>query len=610
MFSIVGKSLGLMSKQQRVLYWTLLVGRTLSGLFDIVGVLLVGFMGAIAAGQFASSNTTNLFLGKWLNQFSNPGNLVTIAIITLGFFVLKSIVAIGITKKQSKLLATVESQLAKRTFDSMLYQSRIISEKWSQAELSYGLTTSMHAAFGRLLSYFTTVIAESFLLICISIVLLLVSPLTMAFVVLYFLLVGFLVHQLVSKRHRYYGIELADANVGSMTTINESLSAFREIFTLGRQPYFVRKFSNDQSRVASSAGTIQYLQSLPRYIVELALMVGAVALIGSQAATGNIASAAAVLGVFLTAGMRIIASILPLQGAIGSIGEVTEQSVLAHELCDTYQSLAINQSTNDSEKLIDSEAGIEVMLDKVTFSYPGAEEPSLNELTLKIESGQFCAVIGPSGSGKSTLADTVLGLLRPKSGSIKVGGISPELIDQMNSGMLAYVPQKPGLVSGTIAQNVALGIPEESIDFERVNEVLEIANLKEFILGLPKGIHELVGKQSNSLSGGQIQRLGLARALYSRPRLLVLDEATSALDAESEAIVSSALAELSGELTLIVIAHRLSTVQGADNVFVLEQGKLLASGTFQHLRDTVPVVAKYADLMSISVEQTSIGELN
>ena len=213
-------------------------------------------------------------------------------------------------------------------------------------------------------------------------------------------------------------------------------------------------------------------------------------------------------------------------------------------------------------------------------------------------SGSYAALVGPSGAGKTTLVDLMLGLHQPDSGRVLLNDVSPMELRQRSPGLISYVPQKPGLVSGTLANNIALGVSDKAIDEDLVWSALRKAQLGEFVESLPEGIFSSLGSHSDALSGGQIQRLGLARALYTEPRLIVLDEATSALDAATEASVAGAIRALGLETTVIVIAHRLSTIQHADSVHVIDAGRVLASGKFSDIRKNVPMIEEYVNLMS------------
>ena len=190
-------------------------------------------------------------------------------------------------------------------------------------------------------------------------------------------------------------------------------------------------------------------------------------------------------------------------------------------------------------------------------------------------------------------------MLTPDSGDVYIQGVTPRALINDSPGLIAYVPQNPGMVSGTVAENVALGVEAQHIEADRVWDALERASLADFVRGLRSGIDSDLGKHANSLSGGQKQRLGIARALYGNPSLLVLDEATSALDAETEAGIARTIVALRGTVTVLVIAHRLSTIQHADTVHVVEHGSILASGKFTEVRKSVPLVDKYVELMAI-----------
>jgi ATP-binding cassette subfamily C protein len=242
---------------------------------------------------------------------------------------------------------------------------------------------------------------------------------------------------------------------------------------------------------------------------------------------------------------------------------------------------------------------IGVEFKNVSFSYPDSKDAAVRNLNFSFQPGSQVALMGPSGAGKSTIADLICRVIKPTEGEINLVGFESNQSTQKSLGSVSYVPQKPGLVSGTIADNVALGVESEEINRGRVFESLELSHLGTLINQLPEGIDTPLGKLQDGLSGGQIQRLGLARALYSRPGLLVMDEATSALDAESENEINRALDEMRGRVTVILIAHRLNTVQRSDIVFLVEEGKITAAGTFPELLKSNETVQSLAKLMSI-----------
>ncbi len=246
----------------------------------------------------------------------------------------------------------------------------------------------------------------------------------------------------------------------------------------------------------------------------------------------------------------------------------------------------------------EARAGLEVRLDDVSFRHLGASSQTIDHVTLQAPAGSYSAIVGPSGAGKTTLVDLILGLYKPDSGTVVIDGVEPEALREESPGLMSYVPQKPGIVTGSIADNVALGLAENERDEEQIWAALEGAQLAHHVRTLELAIHSDLGSHSDALSGGQIQRLGLARALYTKPNLIILDEATSALDAATEASISGAIQQLGSDTTVIVIAHRLSTIQHADIVHVMDQGRVVDSGTFKEVRGRVPMIEEYVKLMS------------
>jgi ABC-type multidrug transport system fused ATPase/permease subunit len=240
-----------------------------------------------------------------------------------------------------------------------------------------------------------------------------------------------------------------------------------------------------------------------------------------------------------------------------------------------------------------------IQISNASLTYPKNTTRAISEVTLFIPPGASVAFVGPSGAGKTTIIDVLLGVLNPDEGSVLISGLPPILAVAKWPGAVSYVPQDVVIAAGTIRENVALGYPPEVATDEFVMSALKIAHLDEFVRGLPHGLDTQVGERGAKISGGQRQRLGIARAMFTRPHLLVLDEATSSLDGETEASVSEAIHAMRGLTTVVMIAHRLSTVQNADIVVYLSEGKVIATGTFEEVRNSVPDFDRQARLMGL-----------
>jgi ABC-type multidrug transport system fused ATPase/permease subunit len=238
----------------------------------------------------------------------------------------------------------------------------------------------------------------------------------------------------------------------------------------------------------------------------------------------------------------------------------------------------------------------EISVEDVTLTYPGKEMPAVSDISFKVNPGKVVAFVGPSGAGKTTVIDLILGVLEPDKGRIQIQKHSPLESIQSWPGAIGYVPQDVMISNGTIRENVTLGYPSEDVVDEAVWEALEIAQLSKFVRALPQGLNTHVGDRGAQISGGQRQRLGIARAMFTKPKLLVLDEATSALDGVTEASITEAVHNLKGGVTIVMIAHRLSTVREADLIFYMREGKIEKSGTFEEIREALPEFAKQAKL--------------
>ncbi len=608
MLDAIKASLGLMTTRERVTYFVLVFFRSLSGLLDVVGIALIGVLAGLAATSLSSSSPLVVF-GFTLPHVSQE-TLVILVLVVLAVFAVKAAIAVTLSKAITGFLARIESEKAVAIARYLFTGSLDTVQARSKGEILWGVMGSVSLAFSGLLVSLATFITEGILLVLIATTFVLVDPVATVFVFVYFGLIIIVIQLVISRSLKKAGNDAAAGSMDSMVSIDDLLGAYREVAIFRKQEFFIEKFGSARARLARGGATMTFLGGMPRYVVETALMLGVVIFVGFQFFTGQLASGLVVVGVFLTGGVRIMASLLPLQGAVANVKNQAEQARVAHDflnnafLRNQERLDSRSRENSDSEELPadDPRRALDVVLEGVSFTYPGASTPALNDVTLTITQGQHVAFIGPSGAGKTTLVDLILGLVEPTDGSVVIGGRAPGETLDSRPGTISYVPQNPGIVSGSIAENVALGVDATEIDEEAVLAALTAANLHEFVAGLPEGIHSSVGSQADALSGGQIQRLGLARAFYGKPRVIVLDEATSALDAGSEALISQSLTKLGRDVTVIIIAHRLSTVQHSDVVFLLEDGRVTASGKFAHLRKTVPMVAEYVRLMSFDAE--------
>jgi ABC-type multidrug transport system fused ATPase/permease subunit len=605
MLASVRLSLSFLTRKQRITYFALVAVRALTGLFDVIGLALIALIAGIGASQLNSSSTdsTTTILGFTIPHVSGSG-LVLLVVAVLVVFALKALIAIFLSWRLTSFIAHVESSQAGKIADYILRGSLDSVKQFSKAEFQYAITGSTVYAFTGLLNNVGSIASEGFLLIVVSATFFVVNPLAAIIALVYFALIVVVIQVFIGGSLKRAGRDAVEGSVAATGTISDTLDAFREISVLAKQQHFIDRVYEARKRVSRSGAVSTFLSGMPRYVVETALMLGVVIFVGEQFLTGQLATGIVTIGVFLTGGVRIMASLLPLQSAIGSIKQNTEQAALAQNFLvavrerDAHAPARPELEQHKELAAIPRSAGLPIHIDDVTFRYPGDDHDTLHGISLDVNAGEHIAIIGPSGAGKTTLVDLILGLVKPDGGVVTIGGADPNDLRIIAPGMVSYVPQKPGLVSGTIAQNIALGVDPENIDRDLVMAALKSAYLEDFVATLTDGIDTSVGKQVDSLSGGQIQRIGLARALYSRPQLLILDEATSGLDASSEAFISDSLRQLHGSVTVIIIAHRLSTVQHSDMVHVVENGHVIASDDFKSLQKTVPMVAEYVKLMS------------
>jgi len=591
------QTLGLLTRREVALFFWLLLGRVCANLLDVAGVATIGLL-ATGGVSAAIGQTDGSFLGFEISSINEFG-ILNLLFIVLGFFSAKAALSSVLLKITVNFLASVEVRASSTIAQSVFNGSISDLKRYSRAELDWAIVHSTHVTFSGQLPSLMTFVSETALLIAILSLFVAIDLISALFIISYFAVIIVAFQLIVNRGLRKLGGEVTDATVATGTSILSMVDLYREMSTLGKTDYMMSTFSQARRKRAYAAADLKFLNNVPRYIVETALILGALLFIAFQLTSSGVSSSIATIGVFLTGGTRMMGSLLPLQAAFAGLREQMEQVRMSQDVLISAQTKDFPSVYRTSSSSHPSE-GARVKVSEITFTHSEEDAPALHNVSLAIEPGEFFAIIGPSGSGKSTLADIITGLRIPDLGSVLIDDRPAGEVVKTSPSGIAYVPQKPGVLPGSVLENIAFGVSAGDVDWGLIEKVLQSTALTSLVKQLPNGIETNLGKHSDSLSGGQLQRIGLARALYSRPRLLVLDEATSALDAETEAEISASLEQMTDQSTTrIVIAHRLSTVQRADRVCVLVDGRVEDIGRFRELRKRVPLVRDYIRLMAI-----------
>jgi ABC-type multidrug transport system fused ATPase/permease subunit len=390
----------------------------------------------------------------------------------------------------------------------------------------------------------------------------------------------------LQRRLKDIGKQRLAANSARFKAVNELFGGIKDLKLLGRQETYVRAFREASHRNAKLQATASIMGQMPRYLLDT-IAFGGILLIAVYMLLrgGDLSTVIPTLGLYAFAGYRLMPSLQQVFQGLASLNFGAAALDNLHSEMAAASSLSGRGDKRLSRRRPSRlPFNHELVLDRLTFTYPGASKPSLHEVTLTIKANTTIGFIGKTGAGKTTLVDVILGLLQPDAGDIRIDG---ELLTEDNcrawQANIGYVPQQIYLADDTVAKNIAFGVPDAEIDMSAVERAAALANIDRFICGeMPKGYQTLVGERGIRLSGGQRQRIGIARALYHNPPVLVFDEATSALDNETEASVMEAVHTLTGRKTILMIAHRTSTLADCDLIVELADGKLIGS----HLRQT------------------------
>ncbi len=597
------KSIGILDKKdiKKLTYITAI--QIFLGVLDLLGVLAVGLLGTLSVtgvqSRDPSSRVYKVLEILGISSFSIQAQASIIGLAAVSLLVGRTIISIFITRRILYFMSRRGAVLSANLISRLLAQPLLVIQRWSTQESLFAVTSGVQIIALQIIALSVMLVADVALLFILILGLFAVDPVTSIGTVLIFGVVAWVLYKLMHERANRIGNLNSRLTIKSNEKIVEVFSSYRESVVRNRRDYYARSIAETRLDIANVYAEIGFMPYISKYVLETTVVVGAVLIGALQFALQDAAHAVATLAIFVATGTRIGPAVLRIQQGVvmmkSSFG-------MAKPTLDLIEFLGNKPMIENYDDVVHTEhfgfdAGVE--LSNVSLTYPDNSESALKNVSISASAGKIIAIVGPSGAGKTTLVDVLLGVIEPDNGSVQISKVTPLEAIAKWPGAISYVPQDVMVVNGSIRENVALGYPLDAARDELVNSALSIASLSDFVANLPEGLDTNLGERGGKISGGQRQRIGIARALFTKPKLLVLDEATSALDGDTEESISSDIQKLKGSTTVVLIAHRLSTVRDADLVLYMDKGEIVARGTFEEVRNAVPDFDRQAKLMGL-----------
>lgn len=567
--------------QMLILLHMMVIGMVL----EVMGLGLVFFAIALMTQPDIAQRYPSLeWLLKSLNYreqtsliFFGALSLVVVYLIKVAFLILMN-------WQRNKFIFGVQASLSRKLFDGYMKQPWDFHLQRNSAQLIHNAMHEVGFFCTVLLQSMLIFLAEGTVFIGMSFALLIMEPIGTAIVLCFFALVVLVFHSFIRRRLSLWGETRQHFDACRLQYLQQGLGGVKEAKLLGRESDFVNQYDKQNVASLSISEKLGTLAELPRLVLELLLVLSIACVMMSVLAQGKSAEVLLqTIGLFAAAAFRLMPSVNRILGAMQNLRYSSPCIFTLHR---EVKLLAEGIVVCDGKKVGYKD---KIVLHNVSYRYADAQYDALDSISLIIHQGASIGIIGQSGAGKSTLVDVILGLLTPCVGMIRVDDIDIQTRLRSWQDQIGYVPQTIFLTDDTLRRNIAFGLSDDQIDDVAVNKAIKSAHLDEYILSLPLGVETFVGERGVRLSGGQRQRVGIARALYHNPKVLVLDEATSSLDTAVEKEVMDDINALQGEKTLIIVAHRLSTLEKCDYIYRLEKGKIVDSGRYMDVinRDKV-----------------------
>lgn len=590
MFKMIKQLFSLLSEKQVKQFYTLQALVVVMAFAELLGIASIApFMALV--GDISIIENGGIFTKLYeFSGLTKPTDfLFYVGLFVLITLTISTLVSMYTTWRLSLYGARVGTEIADRLYSYYMKEDWQFHASGSSAQLTKQVSTEAMRITGGIIQPLLRMNAKIILTFFIAIAILIYDPLVAISGLTIFVIAYLTLYKLVRKKLVYNGRKLSAVATQRFRLMNEGFGGIKDVLLLDRSYDFVDSFRKSGATFARAQGTNLAIAQVPRYFIELiafGTMISLVLLL-IKLYDGDLSQVLPVLAVYALAAFKLLPAFQQIYGGITQIkGSVAAFEAIEKDLTKSAKSL---EELKNKPPLKPMSFNKQLILKDIRFKYPDKEVAAVNGINMTIPANSVIGLVGASGSGKSTLIDIILGLLVPQDGEIYVDNVQITSENKRSwQNKLGFVPQSIFLSEGTIAENVAFGLPAQEIDFEQVNKAIELSNLDELVRELPKGLDTKVGERGIQLSGGQRQRIGIARALYHEASVLVFDEATSALDGITEKVIMNAIHNFSGQKTIIMIAHRLKTVQKCDVIYLMKQGCIVDSGTYDELIEKNP----------------------
>jgi ABC-type multidrug transport system fused ATPase/permease subunit len=588
MFTSIKKILSLLSKREQKQLYGIFITILIMGIWEIVGISsIIPFLSVASNPEIIHTNKY-LRWGFQLVGFTSINTfLVMLGLLTILVLVVSQTFSALTTYLIQNFTNMRLYSLSVRLFHKYLHQPYIYFLNHNSASLNKTILSEVQQVAKGVLISVTELVAKATVSLFIIGFLFVLEPLLATLVVAILGGAYVVIFMFVKNRLVTIGRGRLKANGLRFKVTAEAFGGIKHVKILGKEAVFVKEFRKPAMKFSHYTVYATLIGSLPNYAVSIIAFSGILLItIYLIAVKENFQQALPMIGLYAFAGYRLLPAIRSIYSEITQIRfNLPAVDILAGDLEGQHVDIDSIRMSNDIHPLPFKS---ELELKKITFSYPNTDVPIFNDLSLTIQANTSIGIVGPTGCGKTTIVDIILGLLQPQYGTLIVDGVAIHDCNLRNwQRNVGYVPQQIFLSDDSVARNIAFGVPNKEIDRNAVEKAARIANLHEFIMNeLPDGYNTVIGERGVRLSGGQQQRIGIARALYHDPSFLIFDEATSSLDNITEVAVMEAISNLAGQKTMIMIAHRLTTVKTCDKIYMMEKGKIIAEADYDTLLKT------------------------